>query len=258
MELNETFDQVAELYDRARPRYPLQLFDDLARLTGLKAGARVLEIAPATGIVTVPLARRGYDLTAVELGQHLGEVARRNLQPYANAMVEIARFEDWPAPPEPFDVVCCATAFSWLDPEVRLEKCAALLKPGGHLAIWDTHHVAGGTTQFFIEVQKCYERWDPDTPPGLRLTPAQDITPKTYEIEDHPAFELLEIRDYLVTLPYSTSAYMDVLGTYSNMIALGERLQGELFACIQRLIDGRYGGRIKKTYLFQMVLARRR
>ncbi|MGE0601061.1 MAG: class I SAM-dependent methyltransferase [Dehalococcoidia bacterium] len=258
MQLNETFDRVAELYDRARPRYPEELYDDLARLTGIQPGSRVLEIAPATGIVTVPLARRGYNVTAVELGQNLAAVARRNLEPYPNARVEVSRFEEWPLPASPFDLICCATAFSWLDPSVRLTKCAQALRPGGHLAIWDTHHVAGGTAQFFIEVQECYEHWDPDTESGLRLVAARDITPKTYGIEEHGEFDSLEIRDYVVTLPYSTASYLDVLRTYSPMIALDEPLRRGLLSCIERLIDSSYGGRIEKEYLFQLVLARRK
>ena len=31
-QLRQTFDQAAELYDRARPGYPPELFDDLAEL----------------------------------------------------------------------------------------------------------------------------------------------------------------------------------------------------------------------------------
>jgi SAM-dependent methyltransferase len=58
--LRETFDEDAERYERARPGYPAELLDDLAALTGLRAGDRVLEIGPGTGQATVPLARRGY------------------------------------------------------------------------------------------------------------------------------------------------------------------------------------------------------
>ncbi|MGE3074758.1 MAG: class I SAM-dependent methyltransferase [Dehalococcoidia bacterium] len=257
MQLNETFDRVAELYDRARPRYPGELYDDLAQRTGAQQGSRVLEIAPATGIVTVELARRGYNVTGVEMGANLAAVARRNLERYPNAMIEVSRFEEWPVPFPPFDLVCCATAFSWLDPGVRLTKCAQALRPGGHLAIWDTHHVAGGTEQFFIEVQDCYEHWDPETPKGIRLTPAGQIEPKTYGIADHPSFQLLEIRDYEVTLPYTTETYIDVLNTYSGMIALEDTLRNGLLQCIAALIDERYGGAIEKRYLFQLVLARR-
>ena len=52
------FDQAAELYDRARPRYPPALFDDLAGLAGIGAGVRVLEVSPGTGQATGRLDRR--------------------------------------------------------------------------------------------------------------------------------------------------------------------------------------------------------
>ena len=43
------------------------------------------------------------------------------------------------------------------------------LRAGGVLATISTHHVAGASWNqtFFDEVQACYERWDPATPPGL-------------------------------------------------------------------------------------------
>src|SRR6267143_6546045 len=52
--LRATFDEAAELYDRARPGYPPELFDDLANLGGLHPGARVLEIGSGTGKATLP------------------------------------------------------------------------------------------------------------------------------------------------------------------------------------------------------------
>lgn len=39
-----TFDEDAELYDRARPGYPSALYDDLAELAGARPGSRVLEV----------------------------------------------------------------------------------------------------------------------------------------------------------------------------------------------------------------------
>lgn len=58
VEPRETFKAVAGLYGRARPAYPEALYEDLQVLTGLGAGARILEIAPGTGQATVALARR--------------------------------------------------------------------------------------------------------------------------------------------------------------------------------------------------------
>jgi 16S rRNA A1518/A1519 N6-dimethyltransferase RsmA/KsgA/DIM1 with predicted DNA glycosylase/AP lyase activity len=73
------FDEDAELYDRMRPDYPDDLFDDLAALAGLQRGSRVLELGCGTGQATLPLARRGFAVTAIELGPRLAEVARRKL-----------------------------------------------------------------------------------------------------------------------------------------------------------------------------------
>src|SRR6266542_5110121 len=47
--LRETFNEAAELYDRARPGYPPALFDELAVLAGVGPGCRVLEIGCGTG-----------------------------------------------------------------------------------------------------------------------------------------------------------------------------------------------------------------
>lgn len=44
--LRDMFDQAAERYDRARPRYPRPLVEELARTAGLGPDSRVLEIAP--------------------------------------------------------------------------------------------------------------------------------------------------------------------------------------------------------------------
>ena len=88
----ESFDEVAELYDRARPGYPQRLIDDLVALTDLDKRCRVLEIGSGTGQLTVPLAERGLSVVAVELGSSLAEIARRKLAPFEHAEVVVADF----------------------------------------------------------------------------------------------------------------------------------------------------------------------
>src|ERR1700680_350180 len=114
-----TFDEAAELYDRARPGYPPELFDDLTAIAGLRPGARLLEIGCGTGQATQPLAERKFQITAIELGPNLAAVARRKLARFCNVAVEVAAFEEWPLPAEPFDAVVSATAFHWLDSSAR-------------------------------------------------------------------------------------------------------------------------------------------
>jgi len=255
--LKAVFDEDAERYNRARPGYPAALFEDLAELASIGPGCRVLEIGCGTGQATVPLAERGCEIVAVELGAELAAVARRNLARFPAVQVVTAAFESWPLPADPFDVVFSATAFHWIDPAVRVVKSADALRPGGTLATIATHHVAGGTEPFFAEVQACYERWDPATPPGLRLEPASAIPMERAEIERSGRFEAPQFRRHASDIPYTTASYIDVLLTYSGHRALEPAAQRGLLDCIAGLIDNRYGGQIVKRYLSELRVARR-
>ncbi|MBO1337216.1 trans-aconitate 2-methyltransferase [Streptomyces sp. VRA16 Mangrove soil] len=268
--LRRTFTEDAEVYDRARPGYPERLYDDLAELTGTGPGCRVLELGCGTGKATVPLAARGCRITAVELGPELAAVARRNLAGHPQVSVETGAFEEWPLPPEPFDVVLAATSFHWIDPAVRVAKSARALRPGGALATVSTHHVAGGTEQFFVDVQRCYERFDPTTPPGLRLTPAADIPHDSQEapnrnVEQGNAalpgadrFEPPVFRRCARDLTFTTAEYLDLLRTFSGTRALDPAARAGLLDAIGQLIDGSYGGSVTKRYLTELRVARRK
>ena len=255
--LRVTFDEDAERYDRARPGYPQAVFDDLAELAGIGPGCRVLEIGCGTGQATVPLAERGCEIMAVELGAELAAVARRNLARFPAVQVVTCPFEQWPLPPEPFDVVLSATAFHWIDPAVRIVKSAEALRPGGSLVVVDTFHVLGGTVPFFAQAQECYERWDPATPPGLHLEPPEEIPQEAEEIDRSRRFELTQFRRHTADISYTTASYIDVLLTYSGHRALESSAQRGLLDCIAGLIDNRYGGQIVKPYLSQLRVARR-
>lgn len=257
--LRTTFTEVPELYDRARPRYPPAMYDDLALAAParLGPGCRVLEIGCGTGQATGPPARRGCRVTAVELGADMARVARRNLAGFPDVNVVNAAFEEWPLPPEPFDVVLAATAFAWVDPAVRMWKSADALRPGGVLATIRTHHVAGGSEEFFAEAQGCYERFDPATPPGLRLRPASAIPEDRDDLRGEERFGAPVFHRYEWELPYSTAKYLDLLRTYSGHRALPAPAREALLACLAGLIDGRHGGRVVKRYLTELRIARR-
>jgi SAM-dependent methyltransferase len=257
VELRRRFDEDAERYDRARPRYPAGVFDDLAAFGGLGAGARVLEIGCGTGQATVALAQRGWRVTAVELGANMARVARRNLTAYPDVEVVTAAFEQWPLPAEPYDAVFAATAYHWLDPTVRVSRSADALRPGGVLATIGTDHIEGGTVDFFADAQGCYERFDPDTPPGLRLQPAAAIARDDAELVGSGRFGPVSFIDHEWDVPYTTGTYLDVLLTYSGHRALPEPARSRLLDCLAALIDGRHGGRIVKRYLARLRLARR-
>jgi SAM-dependent methyltransferase len=259
MALRDTFDEAPELYDRVRPGYPEEVFDDLATLARLRPGSRVLELGCGTGQATVPLATRGFEVVAIELGAGLADVARRNLAAFPAVDIVNAAFEEWPLPPAPFDAVLAATSFHWLDAEVRLTKVADALRPGGAIALIATHHVAGGDGPFFAEVQRCYETWMPGTPEGLGLPDANDVP--RYDGDDFEAgglFTKAVFRRYERELTYTTREYRDLLLSYSGHRALASDAREGLLACISELIDTSFGGRIAKRYMTELTIAYRR
>ncbi|WP_234542424.1 class I SAM-dependent methyltransferase [Streptomyces shenzhenensis] len=253
--LRDIFDQDAERYERARPRYPASLIEELVQVTGAGPGVRVLEIAPGTGKLTVDLAGSGCSITAVEIGPGMAAVARRRLAAYPGVDVVVAAFEEWRLPPEPFDAVVCATAFHWLDPALRTPKAARALRPGGLLGVVATHHVAGGTEDFFAEVQECYERWDPATPPGLRQTRESELATDTSEFTGSPHFTDVAVHGHGQEITYTTDQYLDVLLTYSNHRALPATARSGLLACVRELIDSRYDGVVTKRYWHELITA---
>src|SRR4051812_27361681 len=157
--LRETFDTVAASYADARPTYPDDLFDALIAATRIGPGSRLLEVGCGPGTATLRLARLGYRITAVELGEGLAAVARRRLSDFPDVEVVNASFEDWPPPGQSaYDLVYAATAWHWVDPVVRYRRAHEVLRAGGHLAFWQAAHVvpADGDT-FFAEIQEVYD-----------------------------------------------------------------------------------------------------
>lgn len=253
--LRTTFGQDAELYDQWRPTYPPQLFTDLATLADLGPRARVLEIGCGTGQATLPLAQLGCQVLAMDLSPDMAAVARRNLAQFPNVTVVAAAFEDWQPSGGTFDAVISATAFHWLDPDVRMIKTADLLRSGGALGIVSTHHIAGGTNAFFADAQRCYERFDPTTPPGMRLTTDDETPEETAEFDRSARFGPATIRRYEWQQTYTSHQYRNLLMTYSGNRARSPQARSGLFACLTHLIDDVYKGEITKQYRTRLAIA---
>jgi SAM-dependent methyltransferase len=145
----------------------------------------------------------------------LAAVARNRL---LELEVITAAFEDWPLPAERFDLVLSATAFHWIDPEVRVAKSADSLRLGGVLAVVSTHQVAGGSQSLFENVQDCYPRFMPGTPKGSQLEPADAVQEDPGEFDTFGRFGEVEFRRYEWELQYTTAEYLDLLSSYSVIV----------------------------------------
>jgi SAM-dependent methyltransferase len=258
--LRETFDQVAELYDRARPGYPSEVFDDLVALAQLPDGARVVEIGCGTGQATLPLAERGYRITCVELGAQLAAAARRKLSRFPGVEVLNANFETWRPAHAEFDALVAFTAFHWIDPDVRYARSASVLRDHGMLAVVATQHVLPPDgDDFFVEVQEDYDAVVPDDPSTKAGGPVHPdaIADLSEEIAASGLFRSVASRRYLWDVTYNADEYVAVLNTYSGHRALDDATREQLLGRIHRRVEQRPGGRVRKTYLAVLNVAQR-
>lgn len=260
--LRHTFNNDAQLYHRIRPRYPETLFKTLIQVTNLPKNAHLLEIGPGTGQATEPLAKLGHKITAIELGSDLAEVAKQVLKKYKDVEVIAGSFENYKLPAESFDLVYAATAFHWIQPKVKFLKSHKILKPTGHLAIIHTEHVSDEVgDKFFFASQHLYRKYSSNFIEGFRLPKISEL-PKNSSLKsvniDNKLFETTFFRPFPLVIHYSTVEYIQLLNTYSPVIALPSEIREKFLEGIAKLIDQQFGGSVEKHYAMTLTVAKKK
>ncbi len=160
----EGFGADADRYDRTRPRYPAALAE--AVLAGLPA-RRVLDVGIGTGISALPFRDAGATVLGIDPDTRMAQVARAR-----GFAVELARLEDWDAAGRRFDAVVAGQTWHWVDPMVGAARAAAVLEPGGRLAVfWNAADPPAELASAFAEV---FRRVGPDLPFAARAASMRD------------------------------------------------------------------------------------
>ncbi|MGH9107369.1 MAG: class I SAM-dependent methyltransferase [Acidimicrobiales bacterium] len=248
------FGEVAELYDLARPSYPAPLVDDVVRMAG--RSARAVDAGCGTGKATTLLAARGLAGVGVEADLAMAEVARRKLAAYPAWRVDVSDFERWQAPAGdgPFDLVCSAQAWHWLDPEARLRKAHNLLRAGGWLALWWNRPAVdqapggpppGGSRSAAIRalIEEIYAEVAPEIA-GTAPTMGDPQPPGERGFPPELTFSDPVRKSYEWSREYSADQWVALLRTQSDHRLLPPQRLHELTGRVHRVIDAQGG-----TYL---------
>jgi SAM-dependent methyltransferase len=261
MTLRQTFDSAAARYHQARPDYPEELFDTLAGLAGLRPGDHLLEVGGGTGKATIPLARRGFAVTVLELGAELASRARANLAAFPAVTVVNADFESWAGPGEaPFRMVFAATSWHWISPAVGYRRAHELLGPGGHLAFWSASHIEPerDADPFFREIQPVYDEIGEGLPSdGVFHTP-RTLPDSRAGIEATGLFTDVQVRRFDWEISYTAEEYISLLETFSGHIAMEQWQRDRLYGEIRRRLATRRGSRVRRHWGAVLHVARRR
>ena len=257
------FDQVPELYDRVRPGYPDKSFADLKAITGKGAGARVLEVGCGTGQATCTLARLGYAVTAVEPGEGMAALARRNLAGFGQAQVEISSFERWRDGGRRFDLIVAASSWHWVDPVVGWPRAHEILRPGGWFAILgDVVVRREGEPEVYAETADLHERFAPGDPDWGHPPLEADVRARDHGwgpgVEDPgDLFGAPVVRWYPWVQWFDGRDFADLLRTNSIYRKLDPEVREPMLEAIAERIRTRMGDRAPRRYLGLLQVARR-
>ena len=139
---------VARWYARVRGSdSQLDLYRRQARqLTeGLAEGARLLEVAPGPGYLTIEMARLGtFEVTGLDISRTFVQIAAANARE-AGLRVDFRQGDvaAMPFPPGTFDLIVCQAAFkNFALPHTALAEMHRVLRAGGAAVIQDMSHDA--------------------------------------------------------------------------------------------------------------------
>ncbi len=270
------FDEIAGLYDAARPGYPSEAITDLLARGEVGPASRVLEIGCGTGQATRDLAASGAALECLEPGPRLAARARQHLARFPNVRVSVTTFEAAQAEPGAYDVIVSATAFHWIDPSVAFDKAANLLRPGGSLALLTNAHGSAGThtdERIAGAIRDLHGRlaaevgaWTSLDDIRRRVNAGGDIAAVWSRVEPKlaeapPVSDLFEppvVSVYPWVATYARSRYLEMLASQSGYALIEPERREQLLDAIGRLVDERLGGTITKQYVTILATARRR
>ncbi|WP_241843259.1 class I SAM-dependent methyltransferase [Agromyces albus] len=208
------FDARADDYARARPAYPVALWDRI-RDTGLiRRGNRALDLGAGTGQVTGPLLAAGMKVVAVEPGPRLA-AALRSLHP--DAEIVQARAEEYDAEEASFDLALAATSIHWMDLDSVLPIVHRALKPDGRFLVWRNvfGDPAAASTRFREHVQRIVDRRA--APP--REGDPEDVSATSEALTRSGLFTVEDICTYRWDITLNEDQIRRLFGTFSDWSA---------------------------------------
>ena len=248
-----SFNEAAEIYDKVRPSYPSDLFDVLFQM--LPSQPEIVEVGPGTGQATKDLLARGASVLAIEIGPEMAAKLRSNLSS-DRLRIEVGDFETMEIEPGEADAVFSATAYHWITQEAQTDRPAAILRPGGLLAIVDLIQVDspedGG---FFAAAQPIYERYGP----GHTGPPAPtrgSVDPAIQAVLDADRrFDCVDVRQYDWDQTYSASDYRNLMLSNSGTQMMEESDQVGLLDDMESFIRNDFGGVVTRPLVVTLTTA---
>jgi SAM-dependent methyltransferase len=211
-----SFGPAADLYDRVRPRYPVEAIQ--WALAPLGNGAHdVVDMGAGTGILTRQLVALGQRVLAIEPDE---KMRARLAATTPTATVAAGSAEDMPVPDGSVDAVLAGQAYHWFEPERAHREIARVVRPGGVFApIWNDRDESEPWVMEFTRILEG-RRWD---------TAEREIT------DFGPGFGPVRIASFRHHTMQTTDGLVDLLRSRSYYLTAAPDERAQLEADVRQL-----------------------
>lgn len=235
-----SFDGWAGEYDRFRPGYPDELFDEIQRRLGLPQRPLVVDVGAGTGRASLAMAGLGWRVTSVEPGKAMLDVLRSQATDQGLVVSTVqASAEATGLDPQTTDLVTAAQAFHWFDADRALAEFARILRPGGGVALfWNVRDAEA--SPFLADYAALLKRYRPDGGDmGRYESSGMDATRAAFGRA--AAFEPVELVQLHQSVSMTTSGFIGMAFTASYVRAALSPEQQDRFRIELAGILGRHG-----------------
>ncbi|MFT2109651.1 class I SAM-dependent methyltransferase [Marinomonas sp. 2405UD68-3] len=181
------FDTASDIYSRARPTYPAELYFWLAKQAS--GHSLVWDSACGTGQASIDLAAYFESVEASDVSET--QVAEAT--PHRKIHYQVCQSEKTPYSDNSFDVVCVAHALHWLDLDSFWDELRRVLKPNGLFVCWGYNWIRIGEHEDDVidryVLKKVHTHWKDES--RLLWREYKDID-FPLEMMDVPQFELTQ------------------------------------------------------------------
>ena len=258
--LEWTFDTVAARYEKFRPGYTDDLYRELFNYINIDSSSKAVEVGIGGGQATLPILEKGCTLIAVEYGENFSKLCKKKFEDYKKFSVITEKFENVSFTDSQYDLVYSASAFHWVPENIGYSKVYAMLKSGGVFARFANHPYPNKDNPILaVEIEKLYSAY-------YCQYHGKDLKPKEEYSEEQAVqraqiakkYGFVDIRHAMFyrTRTFSAEEYIELLGTYSDHIAIEEKIRMEFFSKIEETIN-KYGGSFRIYDTIDLQLARK-
>ena len=230
VEFRKVFDTIPEQFDKYRPRYSAELFDDLIAYAGISPDKTVLELGPGTGQATEPILNTGCDYHAIELGEHLAEMMKRKYGERQNFHIVNDDFITHDFGSQKFDMIYSAATIQWIPEKIAFSKTFELLKPGGTLAMMLTAgEYRTSNEELYSKIQEVYSAYfKPET--------EYKHGAFTYANAAQYGYHGFERREFFGRREFTADEYVAFSGTHCDHIVIPEPYRSKFFDGLRQAV----------------------